>query len=235
MDGLIVVSDQTSPEGIHIYNRSNNHGSVATSGGRFELLVKLGDTLHFSGIQFEALEVRITEGMISSGLLRVEIREGMNELPEVLVKEHDLSGSLTRDSEIIETQDFAIPMVPPPVGPPTGVKSPENSAMNEMAGGANILGLLGAGIGLLFPKRIKQAPPEKHGTHNQIRLRQELRELLGDDFFIESLGLKENEIANFLDFSIDSDFQSKMLDDKERLDLLQFLMEQHREFRVSQK
>ena len=208
---------------------------MATSGGRFKLLVKVGDTLHFSGIQFEALEVVITDGMIASGLLRVEIREGMNQLPEVVIKEHDLSGSLTRDSEIIETEDFEIPMVPPPVGPPTGVKSTENSAISEMAGGANILGLLGAGIGLLFPKRIREAPPEKHGTHDQIRLRQKLRELLGDVFFTESLNLKENEIANFLEFSIGSDFQSRMLDDKQRLDLLQFLMEQRQEFGTFQK
>lgn len=234
LDGLIVVSDQTSPEGIHIFNKSNNHGSVATSGGRFELLVKSGDTLHFSGIQFEALEVVITNGMIASGLLRVEIHQGMNELPEVVIREHDLSGSLTRDSEIIKTEDFEIPMVPPPVGPPTGVEAPENSAMNEMSGGANILGLLGVGIGLLFPKRIKEAPPEKHVIYDQIRLRQKLRNLLGDEFFIESLGLTEKEIANFLDFSIGPDFQSKMLNDKNRLDLLQFLMDQLQKFRVSE-
>lgn len=235
LDGLIVVSDQTSPEGIHVFNKSNNHGSVATPGGRFELLVKSGDTLHFSGIQFEALEVVITEGMIASGLLRVEIREGLNQLPDVVIKEHDLSGSLTGDSKIIITEDFEIPMVPPPVGPPTGVKTPENSAMNEMSGGANILGLLGAGIGLLFPKRIKEAPPEKHEAYNQIRLRQKLRNLLGEEFFIESLDLKEREIANFLDFSIGPDFQSKMLDDKHRLDLLQFLMDRHQEFVTSEQ
>lgn len=230
LDGLIVVTDQTSPEGIHIFNKSNNHGSVATSGGRFEILVKSGDTLHFSGIQFEALEVIITDGMVASGLLRVEIREGLNQLPEVVIKEHDLSGSLATDSQNIEIEEFEIPMVPPPVGPPTGVEAPENSAMNEMSGGANILGLLGAGIGLLFPKRIKKAPPEKHEAYGQIRLRQNLRDLLGDEFFVETLGLKEKEIANFLDFSIGPNFQSKMLDDKHRLDLLQFLMEQQKKF-----
>lgn len=234
IDGLITVPNQTSAEGIHIFNRSNNLGSVATPGGRFELLMKAGDTLYFSGIQFEAVEILVTEAIMTSGMIRVEIREGLNQLPEVVVKDHDLSGDLLADTQIIETEDFSIPMVPPPIGPPTGVQTVRNTAVNEIQGGANLLGLLGAAIGTLIPKRVREDPPERHSSVGQIKLRQRLRDLLGDEFFVETLGLQKEEVGNFLDFAIGSDFQSSMLHEKQRLDLFQFLMEQQQEFEAGE-
>ena len=235
IDGQIVVPNQTSPEGIHIFNRSNNHGSVATPGGRFELLMKTGDTLYFSGIQFESVEVLVTEAIMISGMIRVEIREGLNQLPEVVVKDHDLSGDLRADTQLIEIEDFAIPVVPPPIGLPTGVQTVSNTALNEISGGANLLGLLGAAIGTLIPKRIRKVPVEQHSSVEQIKLRQRLRELLGDDFFVENLGLGKEEVGAFLHFAVDSDFQSSMLQEKQRLDLFQFLMEKEEKFRGVEK
>lgn len=230
LDGLLVVPEGTSAEGIHVYNKSNNRGSVVTLGGQFEILAGVRDTLIFTGIQFRDLEVEVTEGMISSGIIRLNIKEGINELPEVVIKEHDLSGVLSEDSKSIVTEDFEIPSVPPPIGPPTGVESPENIAMNQMKAGANILGLLQAGVGLLFPKRKKEPPVQRHNQKDQIELRQQLRSLLKDQFFTETLDLKKEEIGTFLEFSIDRDFDSDLLQEKQRMFLLQFLFEQREAF-----
>ena len=230
LDGLLVVPEGTSAEGIHVFNKSNYRGSVVTSGGRFEILAGQRDTLVFTGIQFKELEVEVTAGMLASGMIRMEIQEGINELPEVVIREHDLSGILSDDSKTIDTEDFEIPVVPPPIGPPTGVTTVHNSAINEISGGANLLGLLAAGVELLLPKRIKQPPAPRHNQQEQIKLRQKLRSLLGDEFFIDTLGLQKEEIGDFLEFSIGMDFDAQLLEEKQRIYLLQFLFDQKEAF-----
>lgn len=230
LDGLLVVPAGTASEGVHVFNLANSRGAVVTSDGRFEILASQRDTLVFTGIQFKELKVEVTRAMVASRSILLDIQEGVNELPEVVIKEHDLSGILSEDSKNIVTETFEIPSVPAPVGPPTGVESPQNTAMNHLQGGANILSLLQAGLGLLFPKRIKQPPLQRHNLRDQIELRQRLRSLLDEEFFTETLELKKEEIGAFLEFSVDRDFDADLLEEKQRMYLLQFLFDQREAF-----
>ena len=79
VQGNITVPEGDEPGGIHIYNKTSGYGTSSDAAGTFDLPMATGDTLHFSAIQFEALEVIITQNVIDSGELSVEIKEGLEE------------------------------------------------------------------------------------------------------------------------------------------------------------
>lgn len=227
---MLIVPAGTASEGVHVFNLASNRGAVVNFDGRFEILANQSDTLVFTGIQFKELKVEVTAEMVESRRILMDVQEEVNELPEVVIKEHDLTGVLSADSKKIVTETFQVPSVPLPVGPPTGVESPENLDMNHVEGGANLKGLLQAGLGLLFPKRIIKRPVQRHNIMDQIEMRQQLRGLFTDEFFTETLNIKKEEIDVFLEFSVDKDFDADLIKEKQRIDLLQFLLDQREAF-----
>src|SRR5699024_4865285 len=131
---MLIVPAGTASEGVHVFNLASNRGAVVNFDGRFEILANQSDTLVFTGIQFKELKVEVTAEMVESRRILMDVQEEVNELPEVVIKEHDLTGVLSADSKKIVTETFQVPSVPLPVGPPTGVESPENLDMNHVEG-----------------------------------------------------------------------------------------------------
>lgn len=233
IQGNITVPEGYKPEGIHIYNKISGYGTSSDAAGVFELPMATGDTLHFSAIQFEALEVVITLNVIDSGELNVEIKEGLNELPEILIRSHELTGNVREDLERIE-----VPQLPsiPPMALIENIQvkklSPKNAAMNEIGGGANHLVLLIKGIKLLFPKRKKkEKPPKTEWTvYEQVVLEKELRGRFDDQFFLDNFGVAVAEISAFVSFVADNGFSENLLRMDKEMELIQFLMEHSREY-----
>lgn len=225
--GSIEVPEGFDSEGIHIYNKTAKLGTISAKGGEFQLKMKQEDTLHFSGIQFEVLEIVVDANTISSAVLQVEIREGLNELPEIVIRPHDLTGNLAEDSRKIEVFVPGIPPLPPTLNTPTGATTTRNSVVNEIGGGANHLLLLVKGIKALFPKRKKDpAPPQ----FSRIEKEKEIRASFDDDFFVDHLDLQPEEISDFVSFSIEENFDSRLLQENHRMELIQYLMEKREQF-----
>jgi hypothetical protein len=84
-------------EGIHVVNLSRGNAEITDVYGAFEISVAVGERLMFSGIQFKQRELFITETIFSLDEVTVYLEEFVNELREVVVKPHKLSGSLTSD------------------------------------------------------------------------------------------------------------------------------------------
>ena len=225
--GEIIVPQNFQPEGIHIYNKTSGYGTASDEEGSFELPMATGDTLHFSAIQFEALEVVVTQDIIDEAILVVEINEVLNELPEILIRSHDLTGNVAEDLNRIEVPQ--LPAIPPMKDLETlqvRKLSPSNSAMNEIGGGANHLALLIKGLKLLFPKREKKEPPKTRWTpYDKVVLEKEQRSRYDNRFFLDNFSIPVAEISAFVSLVAEGGLDQSLLKKEKEMELIQFLME----------
>ena len=83
--------------GIHVVNTSRANAVITDANGFFEISVQVGERLRISGIQFKSKELFITQSLFDSERTTIYLDAFVNELDEVVLKPHDLSGSLTSD------------------------------------------------------------------------------------------------------------------------------------------
>jgi len=89
--------ESLSLSGIHVVNTSRANAVISDADGYFEISVQVGERLQFSGIQFKFKELLINQSVFDSELITVYLEAFVNELDEVIVKPHDLSGNLSSD------------------------------------------------------------------------------------------------------------------------------------------
>ncbi|MGC6423329.1 MAG: carboxypeptidase-like regulatory domain-containing protein [Flavobacteriaceae bacterium] len=92
-----VVHDSLSLSGIHILNKTKGTATITDASGNFSIAVSPGDTLFFSGIQFAAKVLPITPSLLEATVIQVYLEPFINQLDEVVVTNHKLSGNLIQD------------------------------------------------------------------------------------------------------------------------------------------
>ncbi len=241
--GNIKVPGGSDAEGINVFNKNANRGSVSSESGNFAISVRAGDSLYFSAVQFENLLVVVNEKVVESGILNVEILEGVNELAEVVLRPHNLSGNLEADLENIEV----VAMNPSAAGPmiindydwefrPDAQTAVTNSAMGKSGSGVPDLGF---NVILLAEKVIRFILPEKSDRGQQvaqknlgqIAVERQIRARYDNAFFEEVLKIPSKEIANFLTFTWNNGFYDGLLEIKREMDLIEFFVEKSKEFK----
>lgn len=229
VQGEIVVPPGFEAEGITIYNQNANRGAVSGEGGAFQLPVKEGDSLLFSAIQFQQLLVVVDREVAQSGKLVVQISEGLNELPEIIIRPHNLSGVISEDVkkiDVVEVNSSAInyDAVKNLNFAPDSQTVPANAALGQTMAPASVdlLPILEFVIGL-FPKRSKAKEEEKV---NYDFVDRELRRRYPDEFFKTNLSLEPEEINDFILFAEENGLTSTLMQKEKEMDLLQFLIEQ---------
>lgn len=240
--GNIKVPAGTDVDGITIFNKTANRGSVSDAEGDFSIPVRKGDSLYFAAIQFKELLVVINEETMESNRLLVEITEGVNELPEVVIREHDLTGNVAADVDNIEVVALDLPnfsaaniaaMYPDWYPAADGQSKIGNAAASGGGGmtmGANPLAIIGMAIDLIAPKkpRVKKEPEVFIG---RIQLEEIVREKYDDQFFKDVLKIEKDEISMFFDYCEASGFPRDLLKAQKEMELIQYLLEQSQLFR----
>lgn len=92
--GRIMAQDEV--EGIHIFNNTSNTFTISNRNGEFSIPAKLNDILAFSGVSYELKKVVVTQSMIASKSLTVDLNEKINALDEIVVGKI-LKGDLSSD------------------------------------------------------------------------------------------------------------------------------------------
>ena len=99
--------------GIHVVNISRGATEITDMMGYFEISVAVGEKLLFTGVQYKDRELEITQDLFTSELITIHMDAFVNELAEVVVKPHDLSGRLSDDLKTVPKtlnfSDFGIP------------------------------------------------------------------------------------------------------------------------------
>ena len=97
-----VFNDMEAVEGVHIINKNSEKGTITNVSGDFNISVQENDTLLISGVQFYFREILITEKIITDRFVTIDLLQKINELEEVEVQAHDLTGSLLFDAAAIK-------------------------------------------------------------------------------------------------------------------------------------
>lgn len=99
--------------GIHVINADRGLAEITDIDGNFEISVAIGEELIFSGVQYKKRALIITPEIFALDEITVYLEAFINELDEVVVKPHNLSGSISSDlnnvKEQINFDDVGIP------------------------------------------------------------------------------------------------------------------------------
>lgn len=99
--------------GIHVINADRGLAEITDIDGNFEISVAIGEELIFSGVQYKKRALIISPEIFALEEITVYLEAFINELDEVVVKPHNLSGSLSSDlnnvKEQINFDDVGIP------------------------------------------------------------------------------------------------------------------------------
>ena len=244
--GNIKVPSGSDAEGINIFNKNANRGSVSSENGNFTISVRAGDSLYFSAVQFQDLLVVVDEKVVESGTLNVEIVEGVNELAEVIIRPHNLSGNLEADLENIEVVAIDLSAAGPMIindydweFRPDAQSAVTNSAMGKSGSGVpelgfNVILLAEKLIRFLVPKKSDKREQVAQRNLGQIAVERQIRERFDNAFFEEVLKIPSEEIADFLTFAWSNGFYDELLEPKREMDLIEFLVKKSQEFKQVQ-
>tara|TARA_B110000503_G_scaffold93807_1_gene141444 strand:- start:12901 stop:13713 length:813 start_codon:yes stop_codon:yes gene_type:complete len=92
-----VVNDTLNIIGIHIINKTSGARSITNQNGLFEIGVKRNDTILISSIQIKPHIIIIESKIFNQDLVRVYVEAFINQLDNVVVKPHGLSGNMLDD------------------------------------------------------------------------------------------------------------------------------------------
>ena len=245
IEGNIKVPSDSDPDGITIFNKNSNRGTTSDSNGDFEISVVVGDSLYFSALQFNDLLVVIDSKIFEAATLNVEITEGVNQLPEVVVRPHNLSGNLGEDLENINT----VPLpVPSPSGwvvndydyefRPDAQSGVYNAAAGESGGPSvalNPLAIVGALVSWILPKKSdKKAKSQPRTQVGLISLERHLRANFENDFFEEVLKIPAKDIPEFIAFC-EQGVSPELLQPSNKIDLIEYLVVQSKAFKKQEQ
>jgi len=193
-----IINDSLSVKNIHVINKNSNKATVSNQYGEFKIPVRVNDILVFSGIQFYSKEVRITQQLIKSKKITIELFQKINELEEVEIKAHNLSGSLVNDAKNVKDSvskiaplaldfsmiDFSKPVIND-IDEIDRLKPPDISRL--------INPHFQKGIGASFTID----SPKKKRT---LTIPEKIRTDFGNDFFTKTLKIPLEQIGFFIDY-----------------------------------
>lgn len=214
-----IKADSIFEASVHIVNLTQKTGEVNSEDGNFRIKVNEKDTLLFSSVQYEIKEVIITSEIIDEAYLEVTLVP--HQLEEVRISNISLSGNLQRDIkdiEIVEPFNFGLPKRKGPKPTPSERKLYTASSANVDL----IINLITGRLQML----------KQHDDNmKRLSLVEKAYKVLPDDFYTETLGLKQEEVVNFLHFCAETDpkFKQKIAAEED-LELIEYFQMKLPEF-----
>ncbi|MFY8188979.1 MAG: carboxypeptidase-like regulatory domain-containing protein [Flavobacterium sp.] len=233
-----IVADSLAIEGVTIFNKTSNKGAVSDSEGFFSLFARPNDTLIFSNVAFSSRALVLDEFDFKVKVVKVELKTKINELDEVVVSPYSLTGDLMKD-----TNNLKVVMIDPKTKElnimnqemnPDFYSTTENIAM--LNDGTIKYGVDFTKVGKLLKKTIFKSDKKDKTEHNTKYFQdkivpQILKEKFSYHFFHETLKLKDNEIALFLNFCESDPKIKSLLESKDEIYLIEFLINKREEFK----
>ena len=231
VNGEVKVPTGEDPEGIGVVNTTAQKAAVTGPTGLFQIAVKKGDTLEFTSLQFQDFKIVVDKGVVNTGQINVFISEAVNVLPEVMVTPYDLSGNVRVDVEIIPVEELDLPTkTAVDINPynhqfrPDSLVSPPNPAMREsmIYSGGDFASVF---RNIFTPRRVVTE------VEREKQLNEKLLQLRDDSFYKEQLNLTQDELKPFFYFAAENGLTEDMLEPKNELQLIEFLVAQSQKFK----
>lgn len=239
VSGSIQVPVGDESGGIIVYNLNTEVFTLTNSEGEFSIAVKLNDSLRISAAQFQEFIVVIDQGVIQSGELNIYLNEIINLLPEVVVSPYDLSGNVRVDAarlpavklpENYTAAEVQNTYFSSETGP-SYLSPPKNTALamsqTRLVNGINFVNIFKE---LLIASK-KDEIRDPYSDRPNADIDTEIRQMYNDEFFQENLNIDLEYINDFIYFADDSGLEEEMLRKGNELDLIEFLVEQSKQYK----
>lgn len=92
-----VISDSLDISGIHVVNKNSGATTITNRKGEFSIGVQPTDTIIFSAVHIKIQALVLDSLVLFQPEINVYVEHAVNELKEVVVKPHDLTGNLADD------------------------------------------------------------------------------------------------------------------------------------------
>ena len=235
-----LYSEGVSIENIHIYNKNSGKGTISNAYGQFSIPVKVNDTIVLSGIQFYRKKILISDQHIKNKLVIIELFQKINELNEVELKAHNLTGNLTSDASNVKDSiskvnlkalDFSMidfrKTVIQDIDEIDRKKPPDiTHLVSPMGPGVKV----GIGLKKLLTKEEKKLIllKKEFGTINEIRI------FISEKYFADSLKIPLEEIDYFLEYCKSKGIV-ELYRQNRKIEVINLLINQSSEYRKFKK
>ncbi|MDY8138632.1 carboxypeptidase-like regulatory domain-containing protein [Aquimarina sp. 2201CG5-10] len=234
INGKISAPIGDDVEGVVVYNRSTNKGTITNDKGIFKISAGIDDRIEVVAMQFQKFVIVVDKGVLDSKSLNIFLNESVNLLDEVIVTPYDLLGNVSVDVKRIGVTPGGISQVANQTAArindadydfrPDELSSLENNAFLEdrMINGLNFVNL----FKLVYNNKGKS---KRNKKVKDIDVK--VRNMYNDKFFKDYLALEMDQINDFIFFAEDNGLNNAYFETGKELDLLQFLFFQSKLYR----
>ncbi len=241
ISGKITASKGEDLEGINIYNRSSQKGTITSPEGEFTIQVAENDRVLISSMQFQRFTVIIDEGIIDTKKMIIFLNPVVNQLDEVIIRPFDLSGNIFADVKRVnltgvsqdwdlsyEKLEFEYQFAPDAQTSIKGNKAEEAYFNNPVQSGGNILGLAG-----LFFKNEKKTPRQKISEEEIVT--DAVQKRFGNHYISKNFLIPEDKVNEFIYFVEENGLDRNLLKTENELLLIEHLRGQSKIYLAQSK
>ena len=168
----------------NVINNTSQSSTITDDLGEFQIYAKEGDEIIFSSVQYVIRTVKITNEIIKSKRLTIQINERIRELDEVVITPDNTEKFLDLKEEEFKGFDYV-------ADKSTKVQNPLTET-RELKYGVDFVNIF---------KLLKTIVDSKSEEEKQNLIASEvIPYLFEDDFFTESLLISPSQINDFLDY-----------------------------------
>ena len=232
ISGKITASKGEDVEGINIYNKSSQKGTITSNTGEFEIMVAENDRVFISAMQFQRFTVIIDEGIIKHKKMFIYLNPVVNQLDEVIIRPFDLSGNIVADVRRVnltginhgwdlsyENLEFGYEFAADAQTSVKGNKAEEAYFNGPVQGGGDILGLAS-----MFFKKDKKT--ERQVISEKELVTDAVQKRFGNTYISKTFNIPEDKVNEFIYFVEENGLDKKLLKAKNELLLIEHLHEQ---------
>ena len=229
-----IIAGSLDGSSINIVNLTGKIGTTNNSEGKFEIAVAEGDSLFFSSVQYEPLEILVTEEVIEKAFLEVYLTAKVNELAEVTISNTGLSGNLGQDLANIKTVEqsefgFALPREARPTSIERKLKTSSGIQKDKKGQEPALVTVSLDGILNRLNRKIEMLQKAQENEELSKYVDQGIK-AVPVFYFVEHLQIPEEQIINFVHFCAENPNFPQLLPDSKRFELMDYYRKKAAEF-----
>jgi len=193
----------------NVINSNTQMATITDEDGRFAIMVKAGDQLVFTAVNYQLEIIKVTDEILANNRLVVEVTEKVTALDEVVVGPENQEKFLEVKNEKFKGFEYEIDRS-------TEAQNVAYLSQNERIDGRlNFVNIFKA----LFRSRNNDDAQKV-----QLKLSEVLRQVYDDEFFVVDLRLPQDKIDTFLLYCDDKVPRAELLKKENEFELIDFLV-----------
>nr|WP_299074696.1 carboxypeptidase-like regulatory domain-containing protein [uncultured Allomuricauda sp.] len=193
----------------NVINSTSETATITNDDGQFAILVKEGDQLVFTAVNYQLEVITITREILDNNRLVVEVTEKVTELDEVIISPENQKKFLEVKNEDFKGFEYEIDRG-------TEVENvAESRTVRGMRDGINFVNIF---------KALFNSKKEEEGQQVQLKVSEVLRTVYDDEFFVVDLKLPQDKIDAFLIYCDDKVPSQTLLRKENEFQLIDFLV-----------